>query len=249
MAETRRTTPDRAEPARDRADRDAQKRDAVEAEIDLFAQLERGEVVSQQSLSKRVSVSVGMLNALMKRAVAKGFVKARTAPYKRYAYYLTPKGFAEKSRLVAKYLEVSLSFFKKAKREYAQCAADARRAAGDRLALVGSGELAEIAVLGVAEADATLVAVVDREANVARRFGAPVLRDVDDVSDRLVGVDAVLIACQRDPQGQYDRAVEAYGAARVFAPALLRIAERPARAAPSTAQPENGAQPEKGTAA
>ena len=45
----------------------------------------------------------------------KGFVKAKAAPYKRYAYYLTPKGFNEKSRLVAQYLEVSLDFFRTAR--------------------------------------------------------------------------------------------------------------------------------------
>ena len=77
----------------------------VQTEIDFLASLEGGEVSSQTSLAGRISVSAGLVNALVKRAVQKGYVKMRKAPYRRYAYYLTPKGFAEKSRLVAKYLD------------------------------------------------------------------------------------------------------------------------------------------------
>jgi len=42
------------------------------AELQLLSELKRGEIISQQELSKRISVSVGFLNALIKRAVKKG---------------------------------------------------------------------------------------------------------------------------------------------------------------------------------
>ena len=70
----------------------------LKTELDILAALESGEVVTQMTLAKRVGVAVGLINALIKRGMRKGYVKARSAPYKRYAYYLTPKGFAEKSR-------------------------------------------------------------------------------------------------------------------------------------------------------
>src|SRR3546814_4310673 len=57
-------------------------------------------------------------SALLKRCAAKGLVKIQNAPARRYAYYLTPKGFAEKSRLVAEYLETSLHFFRGARSQY-----------------------------------------------------------------------------------------------------------------------------------
>ena len=50
-------------------------------------------------LKHELGVSVGLINTLIKRAVKKGLVKVREAPYKRYAYYLTPHGFAKKVRL------------------------------------------------------------------------------------------------------------------------------------------------------
>src|SRR3546814_3103683 len=82
--------------------------------------IERGEVVTQVALKQRIGVSVGLINALLKRSVHKGYVKVRKVPYRRYAYYLTPQGFGEKSRLVAKYLETSLSFFREARSQYAE---------------------------------------------------------------------------------------------------------------------------------
>ncbi|WP_205944564.1 hypothetical protein [Pelagibius litoralis] len=77
-------------------------------ELNLFTAVEQGEVMTQVALKQQVGVSVG----LVKRAVNKGYVKACQVPYRRYAYYLTPQGFWEKNRLVAKYLETSLSFFR-----------------------------------------------------------------------------------------------------------------------------------------
>jgi DNA-binding MarR family transcriptional regulator len=91
--------------------------DNPSAEIEFLTSLEEGTVISQMTLSQRINVSVGLINALIKRAVRKGYVKVKSAPYKRYAYYLTPKGFAEKSRLVAQYLEISLGFFRQARQE------------------------------------------------------------------------------------------------------------------------------------
>src|SRR3546814_6516309 len=91
-----------------------------DAELDFLTAIERGEVVTQVALKQRIGVSVGLINALLKRSVHNGYVKVRKVPYRRYAYYLTPQGFGEKSRLVAKYLETSLSFFREARSQYAE---------------------------------------------------------------------------------------------------------------------------------
>jgi DNA-binding MarR family transcriptional regulator len=68
------------------------------------------QALNQRKLARQIGISVGLVNALVHRAVHKGLIKIKEAPARRYAYYLTPKGFAEKSRLVAEYLEVSLRF-------------------------------------------------------------------------------------------------------------------------------------------
>jgi hypothetical protein len=195
----------------------------VPAEIDFLASLERGEVVTQMRLSKRVAVSVGLVNALLKRAMHKGYVKAKSAPYKRYAYYLTPKGFAEKSRLVAQYLEVSLAFFRKARLEYGEQFARSRATGARRFALVGGGELAEIALLAAREADIEIVFVLDRETNKERFHGVPIVRSAAQLSQ----INAVVITDSRAPQQAFDSMREHFAEEQIFAPDLLRITRAP----------------------
>ena len=100
----------------------------ADADLNLLSAVERGEVITQQTLKHELGVSVGLINALLKRAVKKGLVKVHEAPYKRFAYYLTPQGFAEKGRLVANYIEFSLGLFRDARDQYAEIFREIREA-------------------------------------------------------------------------------------------------------------------------
>lgn len=192
----------------------------ISAQLDFLTSLEQGEVTTQMRLSKRVSVSVGLINALLRRAMHKGYVKAKSAPYKRYAYYLTPRGFAEKSRLVAEYLETSLDFFRMVRQDYGESLARARVAGMERVAFAGGGELAEIALLAAREAGIAIVLVFDRETNSEAFHGMPVVRSIEDLS----GVDAVLITDARAPQQVFDLVRSRFDDPQVLAPPFLRIA-------------------------
>src|SRR3984957_3557519 len=118
---------------------------------------------NQRALARQIGTSVGLVNALVHRAVHKGLIKIKEAPARRYAYYLTPKGFAEKSRLVAEYLDYALSFFRTARQEYNDVFARCPAAGARRVILCGAGELAEIATLAANGVDVELVGVYDRE--------------------------------------------------------------------------------------
>jgi hypothetical protein len=190
------------------------------AELEFLTAVERGEVVTQKSISKRIGVAVGLINALLKRSMVKGYVKARQAPYKRYAYYLTPEGFTEKSRLVGDYLQSSLEFFRKARGQYTDLFQSARGHGYERLVIVGGGELAEIAVLAATSEGVHLVAIVDptvRESS--RRFGVAVKQSIADIEP----VDVVVIADERSPQAIYEELRRSFPNDRIMAPALLRI--------------------------
>jgi hypothetical protein len=188
-------------------------------ELDFLTSLEEGTVVTQMTLSKRVAVSVGLINALLKRAMHKGYVKAKAAPYKRYAYYLTPKGFSEKSRLVSEYLEVSLSFFRSARQEYLDLFARAHASGIRKVAFVGCGELAEIALIAAREAEIEVDSVFDDRTNRERFAGLVVLR----VPQELKGFDAVVITDARTPQDAFDRLSGNFADQTILAPRLLRI--------------------------
>src|SRR5580698_4705894 len=86
--------------------------------LNLLTSLEDG-ATSQRRIASELGVALGLVNAYLRRCVNKGLVKVSEAPARRYAYYLTPHGFAEKSRLTVEYLGISFSFFRQARAECA----------------------------------------------------------------------------------------------------------------------------------
>jgi len=191
----------------------------ADADLDFLTAIERGEVVTQQKLKHDIGVSVGLINALIKRAIKKGLVKAQQTPYKRYAYYLTPQGFSEKGRLVAKYLETSLHFFRQARDEYADIFRRVRDLDLQRVVLVGGGELAEIAVLAAVGEDFVLLAIIDPGANVGKRFGVAVAPSLEAVGQ----IDGAIVTDLGSPQETYETLQKELPESRIFAPKILRI--------------------------
>jgi DNA-binding MarR family transcriptional regulator len=189
------------------------------ATLGLLSAIDAGEDVTQRGLARHLGVALGLANALVKRCVTKGLVKVSEAPTRRYMYYLTPKGFSEKSRLTAEYLRVSLGFFRRARTEYGEAFAECRERGWTRVAAVGAGELAEIASLAAQEHEIELVAVIDRGLNTPRFHGIPVHRTLVEAGP----VDAVVLTEPRKPQETFDALLLALPAERIFAPRLLHV--------------------------
>jgi DNA-binding MarR family transcriptional regulator len=181
---------------------------------------------SQRHIAAELGIALGLVNAYLKRCVKKGLVKVNDAPARRYAYYLTPQGFAEKSRLTVQYLSHSFSFFRLAKGECARAFETAKAAGFNRLVLAGKSDLAEIAILCAVEAAVTIVAVVDPRSDDTHFVGIKVVKSYKDVENQF---DAVIVTDVTRAKISFDAAVEACGAERVLAPALLGL-RPPARA-------------------
>lgn len=176
---------------------------------------------SQRSLASELGIALGLVNAYLKRCVRKGLVKVSEAPARRYAYYLTPQGFAEKSRLTVEYLSHSFNFFRLAR---ADCSAEfgaIRQGKWERIVLIGASDLSEIALICALEAGARVVAIVDPSVSNATHAGLPVVASLDAVQDPF---DAVLITELRQPEKAYEAACGRFGVGRVFAPKLLGLA-------------------------
>jgi DNA-binding MarR family transcriptional regulator len=180
-------------------------------------------VVTQRSLARELGIALGLANAYLKRCVGKGYIKVSHVPARRYTYYLTPKGFAEKSRLTAEYLSQSFNFFRLARGQCHELFAECARRGWSRVALVGAGDLAEIAKLVAESHEVELVGLVDRRTS---RFGRlPVRSELAALGE----VDAAIVTDLREPQATFERVGALLPGERVLAPALLHIVrQRPA---------------------
>jgi DNA-binding MarR family transcriptional regulator len=180
-------------------------------------------VVTQRSLARELGIALGLANAYLKRCVSKGYIKVSHVPARRYAYYVTAKGFAEKSRLTAEYLAQSFVYFRLARSQFNELFTLCERRGWRRVALVGAGDLAEIAKLVADNHDLSLIALVDPRAT---RFGrVPVVADLAALGE----VDAVVVTDLRHSQATFDAVRGAVPEERVLAPALLHLV----RAAPA----------------
>ena len=155
----------------------------------------------------------------------KGLIKMRTAPARRYAYYLTPEGFSEKSRLTASYLAHSFSFFRRARQDCDAVLAKAAARRMQRIALIGASELAEIICLCAADKPLQILVVIDASVEADQFAGLKVVDGFGSIGQE---IDGFIITNLTNPRDAYENAVAAVGADRVLIPALLnsRVSRR-----------------------
>lgn len=187
--------------------------------LELLNAVERQSDLSQRHLASRMGVALGLANSYLRRCVRKGYVKITHAPANRYLYYLTPQGFAEKSRLTVKYLSTSFDFYRQAGHSCAAVFHDCERRGWNRVALCGASDLAEIALLRALQADITVVGVVDGASNGTTFCGQPLWPAISDAG----AFDCCMLTDLRAPRETFDRLVGEVGQERIFVPDILRI--------------------------
>lgn len=192
--------------------------------LGLLTSVERDGGQSQRRLGSELGIALGLVNAYLKRCVKKGLIKVAHAPARRYVYYLTPQGFAEKSRLTVEYLSYSFSFFRQAKADCSVALKAAVERGLTRIALAGVSDLAEIAMICAPENGAKIVAVIDDASNRSQFVGVPVIPSFDSIAG---GFDAVLITDTRNTGETLERLVAVLGTERILVPTLLLRLHRP----------------------
>lgn len=202
--------------ARNNIEGDAQ---SAETTLNLLNAIGEDAAPTQRTLSKRLGVALGLTNALVKRCVSKGLIKVKNAPARRYAYYLTPKGFKEKANLTAEFLSCSLNFFRMARSEYDDAIQYCKNRGWKRVALYGASELAEIALLSAINEKVQILCVIAPGVNETQFYGMAVLQGVSELLD----VDAIIITDTAHPQEIYDQLIKSYSADKVIAPKLLHV--------------------------
>ena len=173
--------------------------------LGLLESVERDGAQSQRKLAAELGIALGLVNAYLKRCVAKGLVKVRNVPTRRYAYYLTPKGFAEKSRLTVDYLTSSFAFFRRARADCSALLGEARARGWQRIALLGISDLAEIAAICALESGVTIAAAVDLAIGtrgICRRAGARFARRHRRPRRLRVGDRSCRAGCDRQGRGR-----------------------------------------------
>jgi DNA-binding MarR family transcriptional regulator len=139
--------------------------------LQILDELSNNDSLTQRDLSSRLGIALGLVNSYIKNLVKKGFITVKTIPTKRYAYYLTPKGFTEKTRLTYDLLHDYTRVYREARKNLRKLFHDLQKNGVKRVVFAGSDEIAEIAYITLQESSLTLAAVADTEEAGGNFFG------------------------------------------------------------------------------
>ena len=126
---------------------------------------------SQRELSRRLNISLGLVNTFLKRLVSKGYFKVKTMPRNRVKYFLTPEGLARKSRLTVEYLRFSMNFYKDIKKLLLLKYQDMEEKNVRAILFFGAGEVADLAYLYLQLTGIELAGIIDEQRTDQSFFG------------------------------------------------------------------------------
>ena len=193
-----------------------EKEDALTLEI--LQTIEGNKQVTQRHLADNLGVALGLANSYLKRCARKGLIKIQQVPANRYLYYLTPKGFAEKSRLTAQYLSYSFDFYRKASDSINESLAECHSAGFEQIVFCGASELAEIASVRLHEHELEHIATIDPGLTNDHYLGKPVWQNLTTKN-----YDACLITALIQPENTYKTINQLVKKEFIFIPNILGL--------------------------
>ena len=146
---------------------DSEKRSSLH----ILSELSVNDSLTQRELSNSLGIALGLVNSYIKNLMAKGFITVKAIPTKRYAYYLTPKGFAEKTRLAYNLLQDYTRIYREARSNLKQLFAELSSSGIKKVVFAGADEVAEISYLTLQETALELSGVVDEDMAGGKFFG------------------------------------------------------------------------------
>ena len=172
-------------------------------DLQLLEALEREATITQRTLASRLGMALGLTNLYLKRLVRKGYVKCVTISPNRLVYSLTPKGMARKARLTYEFMKYSLDFYRDVRRllrHSLSAGVNGRK----RIAVYGTGDVAELVFLLLKEMGLDLVAVFDEKSG--RFLGLPVYTIADHDGE---AYDVLIVAVLEKPGAARKRLIAA----------------------------------------
>jgi DNA-binding MarR family transcriptional regulator len=142
--------------------------------LQILDELSNNDCLTQRDLSSRLGIALGLVNSYIKNLVKKGFITVKAIPAKRYAYYLTPKGFTEKTRLTYDLLHDYTRVYREARKNLKTLFKEMQDDGIKKVVFAGADETGEIAYITLQETRIELVGVLDDNLDCKSFFGRPI---------------------------------------------------------------------------
>lgn len=184
-------------------------------DLRLLEELERNPIISQRELSHKFGIALGVTNACIKRMVRKGWVRIRGFDHRRIGYYLTPKGFVEKSRLTFHLVSGIVQHYSELKQVIGERLLEIQRDGMKRIVFYGVSDEMEVAYITLQGVALKLVGIVEDD----EKFEAQIIfgYELEPVSRvRELKPDCILITSLTENEQKKGRVRKIYGSNSIF---------------------------------
>ena len=130
-------------------------------EFEILEHIESDPHISNRIIAEKLGCSVKLAHTLLGKISERGLVHIKKQNARRWDYFLTPKGVAQKAKLTYEFLNFSMRFYHEARKNSSQVCRNMSEKGIKTVAFIGAGELAEIAFLGVKEWNLELIEIFD----------------------------------------------------------------------------------------
>jgi len=86
-------------------------------EFKLISEISENENITQRELSKRLNLSLGSVNILIKKMIKEGLIKMNQVSKRQVLYMITPAGIMEKTKKTSRYIKVHYNAINETKKK------------------------------------------------------------------------------------------------------------------------------------
>ncbi len=139
-------------------------------DLRLLEELEKNPIVSQRELSHKFGIALGVTNACLKRMARKGFIRIRGLNHRKIGYYLTPKGFAERTKLSLHLISYIIQHYSELKKIISQRLLEMQHDGLQRIVFYGVSDEMEVAYITLQGVNLKLVGIVEDDEKMTPRI-------------------------------------------------------------------------------
>jgi DNA-binding MarR family transcriptional regulator len=165
-------------------------------DLQLMEEIERNPKISQRELSNKFGIALGVTNACIKRMARRGLIRLKGIPPRRIAYYITPKGFAEKANLTLRFFSYNIRHYAEMKKQISKKLIEMQNSGVRRVAFYGLSDEMEVAYVTLQGFDMKLVGIMDEEKNRGEKFFGYKATDPKEVKN--LNPDGILITSTKN---------------------------------------------------
>jgi DNA-binding MarR family transcriptional regulator len=173
--------------------------------LQILDELANNDSLTQRDLSSRLGIALGLVNSYVKNLIAKGYITVKSIPPKRYAYYLTPKGFTEKTRLTYDLLHDYTRVYREARKSLKTLFKEMQNDGVRKIVFVGADEIAEIAYITLQETQLELMAIVDGD-RPGEIFFNKTIKPMEAIHD--ISCDSIVVTSYVQRERYYNELID-----------------------------------------